>query len=137
MKRKRQKKESGQAMVEFALLLPVLLLILCGILDFGWLFFNQLSLDNACREGARYACVNSLVDDSDNLVENHITNTMSRIFVNDLDIDVVYSVPGDRVTGDVTVTIETQMNVLTPVLQLFVGGNVETLTSSVTMKVES
>ena len=41
---KKVKREDGQAMVEFALILPVFLLILCGIIDFGWLFYNQLSL---------------------------------------------------------------------------------------------
>lgn len=41
-KSKRDRKEDGQAMVEFALILPIFLLILCGIIDFGWLFYNQL-----------------------------------------------------------------------------------------------
>ena len=48
MKRKR---ESGQAMVEFALILPILLLIVCGIIDFGWLFLISFRLTmRAVRE---------------------------------------------------------------------------------------
>ena len=47
--------EKGQAMVEFALVLPLLLTLLCGIIDFGWLYYNQITLNNAAREGARYA----------------------------------------------------------------------------------
>ena len=35
-----KKRENGQSAVEFALVLPILLLIVCGILDFGWLFYN-------------------------------------------------------------------------------------------------
>lgn len=54
-----KKREKGQSAVEFALVLPILLLIVCGILDFGWLFYNQLSVENACREGARVGCVNA------------------------------------------------------------------------------
>ena len=53
----RIKSEEGQAMVEFAIALPLLLLILCGIIDFGWLFYNQLNVDNTSREAARAICV--------------------------------------------------------------------------------
>jgi uncharacterized protein (UPF0333 family) len=35
------KNEKGQAMVEFALIVPLLILLLCGIIDFGWIFGNQ------------------------------------------------------------------------------------------------
>lgn len=49
------KSESGQAMVEMALILPVLLLLIMGILEAGWLFSNKLMLDNVCREAARSA----------------------------------------------------------------------------------
>lgn len=49
--------EKGQAMVEFALVLPVFLLLVCGILDFGWLFYNCISAENSARNAARTACV--------------------------------------------------------------------------------
>ena len=57
MKKLLHKRERGQALVEFALVLPVLLVLLCGIIDFGWLYYNQITLNNAAREGARYAAV--------------------------------------------------------------------------------
>jgi Flp pilus assembly protein TadG len=44
-------------MVEFALVLPVLLLIVLGILNFGFLFGQKLALNQAVREGARMAVV--------------------------------------------------------------------------------
>ena len=44
----------GQEAVEFALLLPVLLLILFGILDLGRLFHAAITVANAAREGARF-----------------------------------------------------------------------------------
>jgi Flp pilus assembly protein TadG len=47
----------GAAAVEFGLILPVLLAILLGILDWGWVFFNQLTINNAAREGARRGAV--------------------------------------------------------------------------------
>ena len=52
-----QKSEKGQAMVEFALLLPILLLIFSGIINFGWVFGNQLLANNAAREAARYTAI--------------------------------------------------------------------------------
>jgi Flp pilus assembly protein TadG len=41
--------------VEFALVLPVFLLVLCGILDFGFLLYGRMTVINAAREGARAA----------------------------------------------------------------------------------
>lgn len=49
--------EDGQAIVEFALALPVLLIILCGILDFGWIYVNSYKLENAAYAGARYVTI--------------------------------------------------------------------------------
>jgi Flp pilus assembly protein TadG len=43
----------GQALAEFALCSPVLLLLLLGIVDIGWLYNRQLMLTHATREGAR------------------------------------------------------------------------------------
>ena len=56
-KRKYKKKEDGQAMLEFVLVLPVFMLIISIILDFGWLFYNQMQLENASRNAARILCV--------------------------------------------------------------------------------
>jgi Flp pilus assembly protein TadG len=45
----------GQSIVEFALVLPIFLLILCAILDFGVLLYSRMTVINAAREGARAA----------------------------------------------------------------------------------
>lgn len=44
-------------MIEFALVLPIFLLLVMGILDFGFLFYNYISLENSARNAARVACV--------------------------------------------------------------------------------
>ncbi len=136
-RKRRDKKEDGQAVVEFALILPIFLLILCGIIDFGWLFYNQLTLNNACREGARYAVVNT--DDGADMqaITTHIENSSKNVFDKDgVDIDIAYSSPGDPTSGDVTVTLQAEINFFTPVLSS-VLGETKTITSTVTMKVES
>lgn len=48
----------GQALVEFAFVLPVFLLLFMGIVDLGTAVFTYNSLTNAAREGARLAIVN-------------------------------------------------------------------------------
>ncbi|MEA2548884.1 MAG: TadE-like protein, partial [Chloroflexota bacterium] len=45
---------SGQAVVEFAIVLPVMLLILLGIADFGRLFASAVAVEAAGREAADY-----------------------------------------------------------------------------------
>jgi Flp pilus assembly protein TadG len=45
--------EHGQTLVEFALVLPVLLLLIFGLVDFGRAFQSWLVVTNAAREGAR------------------------------------------------------------------------------------
>ena len=45
--------DRGAAMVEFAIVLPVLLLILMGIIEFGRAYNAQVSIQAAAREGAR------------------------------------------------------------------------------------
>jgi Flp pilus assembly protein TadG len=54
------KSERGQALTEFALVLPIIALILFGIAQFGVVFNNYLTLTDAVRAGARKAAVSRL-----------------------------------------------------------------------------
>ena len=49
--------DEGASAVEFALVLPVLILILFGIIEFGVAFAQQLSLNSGARQGARLGVV--------------------------------------------------------------------------------
>jgi Flp pilus assembly protein TadG len=49
--------ERGAAAVEMAIILPLLVLLLGGMVDYGRFFFTQIQLTNAAREGARAAIV--------------------------------------------------------------------------------
>jgi Flp pilus assembly protein TadG len=51
------KREEGAAAVEFALVLPLLILILFGIIEFGFVLYDQEVITNASREGARFGIV--------------------------------------------------------------------------------
>lgn len=58
-----RQKDRGQTMVEFALVLPVLILLLVGIFDFGRAIYAYNTINNAAREGARLAIVDQTVAD--------------------------------------------------------------------------
>jgi Flp pilus assembly protein TadG len=49
---------SGQGLVEFALVLPILLLLVVGALDLGRAFYLKVALENSAREGAYYMVYN-------------------------------------------------------------------------------
>lgn len=51
------RKRRASTLIEFALIVPVLLAVVMGIIEFGWLVKNQLTIANAAREGARTASV--------------------------------------------------------------------------------
>ena len=50
--------DAGASAVEFALVVPIVLLLVFGIINFGFVFSQQSTLNNAVREGARRAVVN-------------------------------------------------------------------------------
>jgi Flp pilus assembly protein TadG len=49
------KSEQGAELIEFALVLPLLLLVVLGIAEFGFIFMRYEVVTNAAREGARMA----------------------------------------------------------------------------------
>jgi Flp pilus assembly protein TadG len=55
MRKTNRRKERGQTLVEFALTLPVLLLVLIGIIDFGRVFFTYAEASNSLRQALRQA----------------------------------------------------------------------------------
>ena len=51
-------RERGAALVELALIAPILFALLFGIIDFGWAFTEQLDVKHGAREGSRLVAVN-------------------------------------------------------------------------------
>ncbi len=60
-------KEHAQTMVEFALVFPVMLLIIYGLIEFGRMVFIYAAVTGAAREGARYGAASGDVGRSDPL----------------------------------------------------------------------
>jgi Flp pilus assembly protein TadG len=51
--------ERGSAAIEFAIILPIFLLVLFGIINYGILMYDQAVVTNAAREGARWAAIHT------------------------------------------------------------------------------
>ncbi len=125
------KKEDGQAMVEFALVLPILLLFLCGIIDFGWVFGNQLAANNATREATRYEVVNYNAATADTDVTTKITEQLPSGIFSGIAVDVTQS--GE----EINVVFNGDIKILTPFLSTLRGGaTTYTVQSDCTMRVE-
>lgn len=77
----KNKKEEGQALVEFALILPVFLLLVVAIIDFGWIFYNTSKMTNVAREAARIIAVEETTNITD-LEATMISNLDKNLYVN-------------------------------------------------------
>jgi Flp pilus assembly protein TadG len=70
---KKLKTNGGQAMIEFAFVLPLLCIIVLGIIEFGVLFYDKAVITNASREGARAGIVYQDID-GDRVYDPHSYN---------------------------------------------------------------
>jgi Flp pilus assembly protein TadG len=103
-------KEEGQAMVEFAIVLPILLILVFGIIQFGITFNHYLTLTDAVRAGARQAAVSRIASDPVGAAEDRVRSAAAGS-LEDADLDVTVT-PYDPQSGqakfaqggDVTVT---------------------------------
>jgi len=73
--RKTKFRRSGQALVEFALIVPVLLLLLLGTVEVGWLLNINLQFANAAREGARAAALGK----TSAVITTRVTNYLAAV----------------------------------------------------------
>ena len=100
--------QDGQAMVEFALVLPLLLLLIMGIIQFGILFNNYVTLTDAVRAGARQAAVSRGLPDPVGAATNRVKSSAAGLKDTDIVVTVTPYDPSDGTAnwvqgGDVTV----------------------------------
>lgn len=130
--KKRINNRKGQTLVEMALILPVLLLLIFGIIEFGRIFNAYLIVSNASREGAREAAVGSTYDDISNEI-NDITSTLGTV-----EVTFTPTNEDDRVQGEsVVVTVKYPLPIITPIIGPMISdSNSLDIESSTTMRVE-
>lgn len=113
MKKNSQKNsERGAALVELAIVLPLLLVMLAGMVEFGLLFYNKQVITNASREGAR-AGIAHTTDDIKTLVDDYCE---SRLITFAVAHDVDTTVTGENGTyfSDLSVNVEYVYTFLLP-----------------------
>jgi len=81
------KNQGGSSAVEFAIVLPILVLLVFGIIEFGLLLYDKAVITNASREGARVGIVyraDPTTGDYIPLTEGEITNVVTNYLSNHL-----------------------------------------------------
>jgi Flp pilus assembly protein TadG len=123
--------EKGQSLVEMALLLPVLLLILVGIIDFGRVLYSYSHLHLATQETARLGGLGKSDSEITQFAKDYI-------HIGDSSMLNVTITPNDvsRESGDyVTVTLEYPMELMTPLLSNILPSPIQ-LQADSTIRVE-
>jgi len=126
---KRQARTRGQSLVEFALCLPLLMLIFAGIFDLGRAFNAYIIITNAAREGAYYGSLNP--QDSNGIVTRVIEEAQGSgiaLTADDITID------SSGVSGTpISVTVSYQFTMITSFL---LGGQPIDLESKAEMLIQ-
>lgn len=124
------KNTRGQALVEFTLVLPVLLLIMAGTMEFGRVFHQYLVVTAAAREGARSAAVGS----NDTTVNAVVKE--AAVSIDKGNLQIVIS-PDVRVRGNsVTVSVSNTVQIFTPIISSFFPQNPYAVNGTAVMRVE-
>ncbi len=131
--------ESGQDLVEYALVLPLFLLLMFSTVEFGILFFQYTMVVNAAREGARAgivvdtpACGRDCLEDK---IEAAVRSKMTS--VDPLKVEVTPLWPTVNYQPMVQVTVRYETGFITRALIEEMGGNGSvTLGSTATMQRE-
>jgi Flp pilus assembly protein TadG len=144
--RRRVRAESGQAMIETALALPVVLLLSVSVFEFGRAFQHWQILTNAAREGARLATLPGTTDEAIASRVQAYIEAGRMAAAESAGVDIVRNAEiaiGDDATASasvVTVTYPFQFVVLNPVLRLVdhdtTSGEALTMVASATMRNE-
>lgn len=135
--RRRCSGDGGAALVEFAIVMPLLFLLIFGIIEFGWAFFQNLDVRHVAREGGRLAAVDyrsTAGASGDTQRDQIIAETCSRMD-DDANASVGFHRPGTADVGqEIVVEVELELgNGLTGFLDPFIP---DTLHSQVSTRVE-
>ncbi|TCO78686.1 TadE/TadG family type IV pilus assembly protein [Marinisporobacter balticus] len=125
------KNERGQSLVEFALILPMLLLLICATFDFGRVIYTYMHLNLLTQEAVR---LGSFGETDENISEF----TRNNLHVGDADLLQVEISPSQsmRKSGDyVTVTLEYPVTYVTPFISLIFPSPYGVITDS-TIRIE-
>lgn len=101
--------ERGAVAVEFAIVLPVLLALILGIIEFGMAFNAQMSLTNAAREGVRVMAISNDPVAAKAAAKNAAVSLNPAL----TDSNIAFSQPSCSPTQQMTVTITYTLSTIT------------------------
>ncbi|NNC92509.1 MAG: pilus assembly protein [Acidimicrobiia bacterium] len=125
--RRRRENDGGVAVVEFAIIAPVLVLLLFGIIEAGWAFAQQLEVRHGAREGARLAAVN------EGSLDDIVAATCAQMDLSTSGATVSLAKSGPAVGDSARVEVAAPVDSITGLTGLVFGT---TLTESVEMRIE-
>ncbi len=116
-----RKREDGQSLVEFALVIPIFLLVLFAIVDFGMAFHAWITVTNSAREGARIGAVRA----TSAQIEQRVRDTATSLDQANLSVSVTNAEgpPGGSVVVDVSYNYSL-MTPLADLLNMVSGGTI-------------
>jgi Flp pilus assembly protein TadG len=117
------KSERGQDLVEFTLILPILLLFLMGIVEFGIAGFAYNTIANAAREVARYGIIHPNQTEIDTYINENLSRWTSGIHGDEM--EVTSSLEQGAIQGTVHVTVTYQYQMISGPLIQILGGSPE------------
>jgi Flp pilus assembly protein TadG len=122
MNHQRQGKENGQSLLEMALILPVLIIILAGVLDLGRLYYAYVSVTDAAAEGAAYAAIHPEPSSRGEVLRRaqEASKGLVQVDPNAVQIDCPTVASG----APITVTVTYSFTVATPLINAIVPGGV-------------
>ena len=126
------KQNKGQALVETALVLPIIIILLMGIVDFGMLFNNYIMVSTASREAARCAAVGG-TDAEITAVINGLTATLVAA---DRTVTITPALSLRKNGVQTTITVNYNYHLITPIIGAMFSNGVAPLQSKTVMRVE-
>jgi Flp pilus assembly protein TadG len=133
------RREEGASMVEFALVAPLLLVLLFGIIEFGLILYDQAAITNASREGARYAAMyyinpstNTPQQHSCSDIQSYVTNYVNPILIGISPTSYTVSCPYVNQNDGSVVGYATQVQVSYNYNFLVFGGLLNLINGSIT-----
>ncbi len=118
----KNRKERGQSLVEVAITLPILILLVMGILDLGRAYYASITLADAAAEGAAYAALHP--SKTVQIIERVADGSNPLVVIETENISVY--APDTTPGRPITVTIQYDYQVLTPLINAMVeDGKIE------------
>lgn len=140
----RKRRERGAALIEAAIVIPLLLLLVLGVVEYGFMVNRGTVINNAAREGAREAVFGSTEAE----IEQRVRDAATHLDQSELSVSVTCTAEDGSACagadydsewepgGSAIVTVDYVYHFITPITNLVGLGSTQDLTAEVEMRIE-